>query len=94
MSKSSGRNNTEESGKNKKYSPIRETEDEAHNSNEGGSSGDNYSSQQFDESSARNTSTKKGAQSLLKKSADQLMRESYMSSSMSTEKPIHSAYAK
>ena len=87
---------TEDSNSKKKYSPIKETEDEEAQY----TSSEHYSSSRFEESSAR-FSNKKGTASLSianrkgeeRKSADH-MRESYMSSSMSTEKPVHSVYAK
>lgn len=86
--------NTQEvkSGK-RKYSPIRETEDE-HNSkkDENSESSDNYSSSKFEESQQ---STKHQVKRFTeeRKSTD-YMRDSYMSSSMSTEKPITNHFAK
>ncbi|CDW82200.1 UNKNOWN [Stylonychia lemnae] len=91
----------------RKYSPIREAEDEeaqsiknsSKGSKKGGpgsSSGDNYSSYRYDESE----SVRGGKTSALvkkigeeRKSTD-YMRESYMSSSMSTEKPGVALFSK
>lgn len=91
LPKTQGRVDTEDSNSKKKYSPIKEAEDEEAQY----TSSDHYSSSKFEESSARLSHKKSSIQKKAeeRKSADHL-KESYMSSSMSIEKPIHSAYSK
>ena len=86
----SDRKNTEESQARKNYSPIKEIESEE----EKYTNSEHYSSSKFEESSSR-TGKHKSTEELKKggkidkgKGAKDPMRESYLSSSMSNEKPI------
>lgn len=91
-SKSSLRHSqTESVTKKQKYSsPIKELDQEDKSQY---TSSEHYSSSRFEESSSRVASQSKLMIDKDKKSIDHL-RESYMSSSMSTEKPIQNAFSK
>jgi hypothetical protein len=85
----SGRKESEDANSKRKYSPIKETNSEEE---EKYTSSEHYSSSKFEESSSRVANHKsyglKKQLTVSEKKRNDPMRESYVSSSMSTEKPV------